>query len=150
MCNTQKGLYAIFGQCRPRSACASAYRVSGYYSICQWAENPQIRLHGCAYWFEPSMFTYNIKAFFTCCASYKLTVFTVCVLKFRTLYSKLFVPNFFFFMQLFLKILSGMTNSVDPDHTAPSGAVWSGSTLFLHMPFCQTLWCLKFLTFTVP
>ena len=27
------------------------------------------------------------------------------------------------FMQLFLKILSGMANSVDPDQTAPSGAV---------------------------
>ena len=23
-----------------------------------------------------------------------------------------------------------MANSVDPDHTAPVGAVWSGSTLF--------------------
>ena len=28
-----------------------------------------------------------------------------------------------FFMQLFLKILNGMANSVDPDQTAPSGAV---------------------------
>ena len=27
------------------------------------------------------------------------------------------------FMQLFLKILSGMANSVDPNQTAPSGAV---------------------------
>ena len=27
------------------------------------------------------------------------------------------------FMQLFLKMLSGMANSVDPDQTAPSGAV---------------------------
>ena len=27
------------------------------------------------------------------------------------------------FMQLFLKILSGMANSGDPDQTAPSGAV---------------------------
>ena len=26
-------------------------------------------------------------------------------------------------MQLFLRILSGMANSVDPDHIAPSGAV---------------------------
>ena len=33
---------------------------------------------------------------------------------------------------LFLKILSGMANSVDPDQTAPSGAVWSGSTLFAY------------------
>ena len=29
----------------------------------------------------------------------------------------------FALMQLFLKILSGMANSVDPDQTAPSGAV---------------------------
>ena len=29
----------------------------------------------------------------------------------------------FAFMQLFLKILSGMANSVDPDQTAPEGAV---------------------------
>ena len=35
-------------------------------------------------------------------------------------------------MQLFLKMLSGMTNSVDPDQTAPSGAVWSGSALFAY------------------
>ena len=32
-------------------------------------------------------------------------------------------PKFCFFMQLFLKIFSGMANSVDPDQTAPSGAV---------------------------
>ena len=25
-----------------------------------------------------------------------------------------------------------MTNSVDPDQTAPSGAVWSGSALFVY------------------
>ena len=35
-------------------------------------------------------------------------------------------------MQLFLKILSGMANSVDPDQTAPLGAVWFGSALFTH------------------
>ena len=35
-------------------------------------------------------------------------------------------------MQLFLKILSGMANSVDPDQTAPS-AVWSGSALFAYV-----------------
>ena len=32
-------------------------------------------------------------------------------------------------MQLFLEILSGMANSVDPDKTVPEVAVWSGSTL---------------------
>ena len=45
------------------------------------------------------------------------------VLKFLTLYFIPFWPNFSFFVQLFLKILSGMANSVDPDQTAPSGAV---------------------------
>ena len=38
----------------------------------------------------------------------------------------------FHFMQLFPKILSGIANGVDPDQTAPSGAVWSGSTLFAY------------------
>ena len=33
-------------------------------------------------------------------------------------------------MQLFIKIISEKANSVDPDQTAPSGAVWSGSALF--------------------
>ena len=31
-----------------------------------------------------------------------------------------------------LKILSEMANSVEPDQTAPSGAVWSGSALFAY------------------
>ena len=35
-------------------------------------------------------------------------------------------------MQLFLKILCEKANSVDPDQTAPSGAVWSGSALFVY------------------
>ena len=35
-------------------------------------------------------------------------------------------------MLLFLKALSGMANSIDPDQTAPSGAVWSGSILFAY------------------
>ena len=34
-------------------------------------------------------------------------------------------------MQFFLTILSGMANSIDPDQTAPSGAVWSGPALFV-------------------
>ena len=33
-------------------------------------------------------------------------------------------------MQLFLKIPSGMANSVDPYQTAPKGVVLSGSALF--------------------
>ena len=38
-------------------------------------------------------------------------------------------------MQSSFKILSGMTNSVDPDQTAPSGAVLSGSALFAYVFF---------------
>ena len=48
-----------------------------------------------------------------------------------------------------------MANSVDPDQTAPSGAVWSGSTLFVyvilsdalvfeflgHLPYLQSSGC---------
>ena len=41
----------------------------------------------------------------------------------NTLFHTCFLPKFCFFMQLILKILSGMANSVDPDQTAPSGAV---------------------------
>ena len=39
------------------------------------------------------------------------------------------------FMHLLLKILSGMTNSVDPDQTA----VWSGSALFAYVILSETL-----------
>ena len=42
-------------------------------------------------------------------------------------------------MQLFLKILTGMANSVGPDQTAPSGAVWSGSALFAYVILSDTL-----------
>ena len=57
---------------------------------------------------------------------------TVNVLKFWTLYSLPFLPEFCSLFQLFLKILSEKANSVDPDQTAPSGAVWSGSALFAY------------------
>ena len=47
-------------------------------------------------------------------------------------------PKLNFFMQLFLKLLSEMANSVDPDQTAPSGAAWSGSALFAYaILYCQ-------------
>ena len=36
------------------------------------------------------------------------------------------------FMQFFIKIPNGNANSGDPDQTAPSGAVWSGSALFTY------------------
>ena len=42
-------------------------------------------------------------------------------------------------MQLLLKILSGMAKSVDPDQTAPSGAVWSGSALFAYVILSEIL-----------
>ena len=42
-------------------------------------------------------------------------------------------------MQFFLKILSGMANSVDPDKTALSGIVCSGSALFACASLSETL-----------
>ena len=42
-------------------------------------------------------------------------------------------------MQHFLKILSEMSNSVDPDQTAPSGAVRSGSAMFTYAILSETL-----------
>ena len=44
----------------------------------------------------------------------------------------------FFFMQLFLIIFNGMANSVDPDQTAPSGAVLSWSALFVYATVSDT------------
>ena len=42
-------------------------------------------------------------------------------------------------MQLFPKSFSGMANYVDPDQTAPTGAVWSGSALFAYAILSTTL-----------
>ena len=42
-------------------------------------------------------------------------------------------------MHLFLKLPGGMANSVQPDQTAPSGAVWSGSALFAYAILSETL-----------
>ena len=36
-----------------------------------------------------------------------------------------------------------MANSVDPDQTAPLGAVWSGSTLFAQAYLSETLGSLR-------
>ena len=71
-----------------------------------------------------------------------------------------FIPYYFCFLCCcFLKLLlSGMANSVDPDQTAPSGAVWSGSALFAcvilsdtlvfeilgHLPYGKEFRCVKF------
>ena len=38
----------------------------------------------------------------------------------------------FAFYEVFLKLISGMENSVGPDQIAPLGAVWSGSALFAY------------------
>ena len=37
------------------------------------------------------------------------------------------------------KDADGMANSVDPDQTAPVGAVWSGSTLFAQTSLSENL-----------
>ena len=39
------------------------------------------------------------------------------------------------FLQTFPTYFCIQANSVDPDQTAPTGAVWSGSTLFAKMTF---------------
>ena len=59
--------------------------------------------------------------------------------KFQILHWIYFWHNFCFFVQMFLKILSEMANSVDPDQTAPSGAVWCGSALFAYAILSYTL-----------
>ena len=42
-------------------------------------------------------------------------------------------------MQLFLNILSGTANNLDPDQTAPEEAFWSGSALFAYAILSETL-----------
>ena len=46
-------------------------------------------------------------------------------------------------MQLFLKMLSGMANSVDPDQIVPKEQSDLGLHC-LHTSFCQKTWCTKF------
>ena len=41
------------------------------------------------------------------------------------------------------KYADGMANSVDPDQTAPLGAVWSGSTLFAQTYLSENLGSLR-------
>ena len=59
------------------------------------------------------------------------------VLKFRIIYFMLFLSSVFLFIQLFIKILNGMANSVDPDLTALG-------LHCLHLPFYKKFWCRKF------
>ena len=40
-----------------------------------------------------------------------------------------------------------MANSVDPDQTAPLGAVWSGSALFAQAYLSENLGSLRYLSF---
>ena len=92
----------------------------------------------CMFWSEPSLsisISYRIYPEYwvilshsPTCPKFSTSPFyylQVDVLKLITPYSSLFWPNFCSFIQLFLKILSEMANSVDPDQTA----VWSGSTV---------------------
>ena len=44
---------------------------------------------------------------------------TINVLNFQTLYAVLFFGQFLLFVQLYIKIISGMANSIGPDQTAP-------------------------------
>ena len=66
-------------------------------------------------------------------------VIMVSVLKFRTTLFRLFCLKFVFYAFVFLKILSGMANSVYPDQT--EGAVRSGSALFAYAILSGTLVC---------
>ena len=43
----------------------------------------------------------------------------------------------------------GMANSVDPDQTAPLGAVWSGSALFAQAYLSENLGSLRYVAATV-
>ena len=55
-------------------------------------------------------------------------------------------------MWLYNRVMSpddadGMANSVDPDQTAPVGAVWSGSALFAQAYLSENLGSLRYLYF---
>ena len=52
-------------------------------------------------------------------------------------------------MWLYYRVMSpndadGMANSVDPDQTAPLGAVWSGSALFAQANLSENLGSLRY------
>ena len=55
-------------------------------------------------------------------------------------------------MWLYHRVMSpndadGMANSVDPDQTAPLGAVWSGSALFAQAYLSENLGSLRYIVF---
>ena len=43
----------------------------------------------------------------------------------------------------------GMANSVDPDQTAPLGAVWSGSALFAQAYLSENLGSLRYMSHNI-
>ena len=45
-------------------------------------------------------------------------------------------------------VADGMANSVDPDQTAPLGAVWSGSALFAQAYLSENLGSLRYMHIT--
>ena len=47
----------------------SAYRITGYCTICQQTGNAKIRLHCCACWSGSTFSTNCIRTLFVCCAS---------------------------------------------------------------------------------
>ena len=93
------------------------------------------RLHLCSLIWFFVVCQHNIRILHSCL--YMLQD-TVNVLKFLVFYSILFWLKICFFKHLFLKILSGMANSVDSDQTAASGAVWSRSALFAYAILSKT------------
>ena len=66
------------------------------------------------------------------------TIYGKCSKIWNTLFHT-FLAKILPFMLLFLKILTGMTNSVDPDQTAHSGAVWYESALFAYAILSEIL-----------
>ena len=58
-------------------------------------------------------------------------------------------------MWLYHRVMSpndadGMANSVDPDQTAPLGAVWSGSALFVQTCLSESLGKLRYVKLLSP
>ena len=79
MCSTRKGPICTLRKRQVQISLCISEADQGLYcpltesvdtSICWWAENAQIRLHGYACWSVPTLSTNCIRAFFMCCASY--------------------------------------------------------------------------------
>ena len=74
---------------------------------------------------------------------YKYLGYFQCPINSSALFSP-YLAEILLFVQLFPKLLGKMTNSGDPDKTAPSGPSDLGLHC-LHMLFCQKHWCTKHL-----